>query len=63
MSTAEAKRRAKAKYLAENVDNIMVRVPKGQKEYIQDHAQSMCESTNAFINRAIKEAIDRDTDK
>ena len=63
MSTAEAKRRAKAKYLAENVDNIMVRVPKGQKEFIQGHAQSMGESTNAFINRAIKEAIDRDTDK
>ena len=63
MSTVEAKRRAKAKYLAESVDNIMVRVPKGQKEFIQSHAQNMGESTNAFINRAIKEAIDRDTDK
>lgn len=63
MSTEAAKRRSKAKYLAENVDSITLRVPKGQKEIIQDHAQSMGESTNAFINRAIKEAIDRDTDK
>ena len=61
MSTDEAKRRSKAKYLSENVDNIMLRVPKGNKERIQNHAKAMGESTNAFINRAINETISRET--
>ena len=63
MSTDEAKRRSKAKYLAENVDNIMLRVPKGNKERIQNHAKANGESTNAFIYRAINETIERDTKK
>lgn len=63
MSTDEAKRRSKAKYLTENVDNIMLRVPKGNKERIQNHAKANGESTNAFIYRAINETIERETKK
>lgn len=63
MSTDEAKRRSKAKYLTENVDNIMLRVPKGNKERIQAHAKANGESTNAFIYRAINETIERETKK
>lgn len=63
MSTDEAKRRSKAKYLAENVESIILRVPKGHKEQIQTHAKSQGESTNAFIYRAINETIERDTKK
>lgn len=40
-----------------------VRVPKGKRQEIQEHAEKMGESTNAFIQRAIDEAIARDTAK
>ena len=38
-------------------------VPIGEKELIQAHAKAQNESTNAFINRAIKEAMERDNMK
>ena len=56
----EANYRARDKWLAEKVENITFRVPKGEKEPIKLHAQKMNESTNAFIYRAIKETIERD---
>ena len=42
-------------------DKILVRLPKGRKEEIQAFAASQGESTNAFINRAITEAMDEKT--
>ena len=41
-------------------DEIKIRVPKGKKEIIKNHADSMGESMNAFIDRAIRETIDLD---
>ena len=41
-------------------DKILVRMPKGQKDLIQAHAEAQGESTNGFINRAISETMDRD---
>ena len=41
-------------------DKILVRMPKGQKELIQAHAEAQGESTNGFINRAISETMERD---
>ena len=35
-------------------------VPKGQKDAIKAHAESRGESVNAFINRAIDEAMERE---
>ena len=49
------------KYIAKAYDRINLTVPKGQKEVIQAHAERQGESTNAFINRAINEAIERET--
>lgn len=51
------------KYIAKAYDRINLTVPKGQKEVIQAHAERQGESTNAFINRAINEAIERETKK
>ena len=51
----------KDRYNAKAYDEIKVRVPKGEKDVIQDHAARMGESVNAFINRAIAEAKERDT--
>ena len=46
----------------ENVDRINLIVPKGQKDIIKAHAEARSESVNGFINRAIDETIERDTD-
>lgn len=43
-----------------NYDRINLVVPKGKKEEIKAFAEANGESTNAFINRAIAEAMQRD---
>ena len=57
---SDANRRAVAKYKKENYDQIQLRVPKGRKDEIQAHAEAQGESTNAFINRAITNQMERD---
>ena len=57
----EARRKANEKYNAKAYDEIKVRVFKGDKDTIKAHAESRGESLNGFINRAINEAIERDT--
>ncbi len=57
----DARRKASAKYLKESVEDIRIRVPKGDKAKVQEHAASMGESTNAFVVRAINETMERDT--
>ena len=57
----EARRRASAKYLKETVEDIRIRVPKGQKAIIKSHAENQGESMNAFVVRAINETMERDS--
>ena len=47
-------------WIAEKLDRINLTVPKGQKDTIKAHAAAQGESVNAFINRAISEAMERD---
>lgn len=54
-----AQRKATDKYL-EKFEELRARVPKGRKEAIKAHAAAQGESVNAFINRAIEEAMERD---
>lgn len=49
-------------WIAEKLDRINLTVPKGRKEVIQAYAKAHGESVNGFINRAIDEAIERDSD-
>ena len=63
MSLTDAQKKANKKYQQEKLDEIKLRVPKGEKERIQAHAAAGGESTNAFIYRAINETIERDTKK
>lgn len=62
----ETKRKSKTSASAKNrynnkaYDRIGLIVYKGQKETIKSHAESMGESTNSFINRAIDETMERD---
>lgn len=55
----EQRKKANETYLAK-LDEIKVRVPKGEKDLIRGYAESMGESVNGFIQRAIKEAMERD---
>lgn len=41
-------------------DKVLIRMPKGRKEFIRTHAERQGESINAFINRAMVEAMERD---
>ncbi|MCD8154529.1 MAG: hypothetical protein LUF78_07590 [Clostridiales bacterium] len=59
----EARKKANEKYLRESVEDIRIRVPKGQKAIIKDHAVRQGESMNSFVVRAIDEAMKRDTEK
>ena len=47
-------------WIAEKLDRINLTMPKGRKEEMKAHAAAQGESVNAFINRAITEAIERD---
>ena len=56
----DARRRATAKDLKETVEDIRIRVPKGQKAVIKAHADRQQESMNQFVIRAINETMERD---
>ena len=60
MAVSKAQQRAVAKYMAENYDEIKVRMPKGKKEKIKAYANSRNESINGFVNRAIDEAMENE---
>lgn len=53
----------KNKWQSENCDRINLVVKKGQKELIRAHAKAYGESLNAFIARAIRETMERDSGK
>lgn len=63
MATTKAQQKAVNKYVKEKYDRINVNMPKGKKEIIQEHASDRGESLNAFINRAIDEAMQRDKEE
>ena len=57
--TTDAQKRAKKKYMSRFVE-IKVRMTPERRSEVQAHAQANNESTTAFINRAIAEAMERD---
>ena len=61
MPRSESLDRAIKKYEKEKIDRVLLRVPKGKREIIQQHASTRGESVNAFINRAIDETIKRES--
>ena len=63
MAPTDAQRKARDKWLREKVENITLRVPKGKKVLIQEHAAKQGESVNAFLTRAVNEAMQRDNEK
>jgi len=45
----EAQKRSADKYLKEKVEDIKIRVPKGQKQVIKEYAEKQGKSLNQFI--------------
>ena len=60
MPASKAQQKAVTKYMKENYDEIKVRVEKGRKDEIKAHAEAQGMSTNAYINAAIDEKMERD---
>ena len=56
----KASTKAQNKYINKAYDRINLVVPKGKKEAIKEYADSLGESVNGFINRAIDETIKRE---
>jgi len=50
------------RYEDKTYDKVLVRLPKGKKEIVQSHVSAQGESVNGFINRAIDETMERDTE-
>lgn len=59
MAYTEAQKKATAKYHAKAYDEIKLRVKKGEKEQISDHAQSKGLSVNSYIVGLIKKDIEQ----
>ena len=57
---SKAQQKAVNKYMKSNYDRVNLVMPKGKKDVIQVHAAQQGESVNAYINRAIDEARQRD---
>lgn len=56
---AQRKAEWQNRYIAKAYDRINLTVPKGDKEIIKLFAESCGESVNGFINRAIRETMER----
>ncbi len=63
MSISKKQQACVNRYNSKAYDRINLMVRKGKKETIKEHADTRGESTNAFINRAIDETIERDKTK
>lgn len=63
MGISEARKKANDKW-REKFEEVRFRVPKGQKDQIQEHAEKYGDaSVNAFLVRAVKETMERDQNK
>lgn len=62
MAVSKAQQKAVAKYMLNNYDELKIRVPKGKKDVLKAYAKSKGESLNGFVNRAIDEAMKRNTE-
>lgn len=63
MAVSKAQQKATNKWIAKAYDRINLTVPKGKQANIKAHAEARGESVNGFINRAIDEAMKRETER
>jgi len=63
MTVSKAQQAAVHRYIKEKYDRMELTLPKGKKEQIKAFAARKGESVNAFVARAIAEAMEREQDK
>ena len=63
MPTSRAQIAAVNRYNQKNFDRFSLMLKKGRKEQVKEHAESMGESMNQFVTRAIDETIEPDKEK
>lgn len=56
----EAQAKAAKKYLKESVEDIRIRVPKGQKDIIKAAAEQAGESLNTYVHKSIDQRMERE---
>ena len=61
MAVSKSQQKAVNKYVREKYDRINITMQKGKKDTLQAHAAARGESANSFINRAIDQAMERDS--
>ena len=57
MSTKEARYAATARYQKKAYDKILLRLPKGEKDRVQQQAETAGLSLNGFILSAVREVL------
>lgn len=60
MPASKAQQKAHAKYNKKAYDRLEMKVYKGEKEKIVAHAKEHDGSLNKFLNRAVKETMEKD---
>ena len=63
MAYTKATMKAVDKYVRNNYDSFLVRVPKGRKEEIELFAKERGESVNGLMNLLIREAMQKSEDE
>lgn len=57
MTYTKATMRAVDKYVRNNYDSFLVRVPKGRKKDIEEHVAARGKSVNGLINELLRSAL------
>ena len=60
MTVSKAQQKAVTKYMKENYDVYQIRMPKGEKARIKDHADAVGESLNGYILQAVRDRMERE---
>ena len=63
MPYSEAQKKATAKYMKNNLDDIKVRVPKGKREVYKKYADSKGKSLNGLIIELLDKSMQEDNYK
>lgn len=59
MAYTKATMKAVDKYVKNNYDSFLVRVPKGRKKDLEDYAKERGESVNGLVNLLLREAMQK----